>query len=239
VSGTDVLLVATVAVAAFAQALTGFGFALLAAPVIVALLAPVPAVSAVAILGLVVNAAALVADRRAPAVLRGEATVLLRWAVLGLPLGALVLTRLPADAIRVMVAVMVLVALAQRWLATRKAWAVPAPAAGVLAGALTTSTGLNGPPLVLRLLAIDAEARARRHTLAVLFLALGALGVITLAAGGELGPPHVLPALAGAAVLGAAGGARAAGRLASHVEERLVGALLVAAAATALVSGLA
>ncbi|WCB93109.1 hypothetical protein DSM104299_01811 [Baekduia alba] len=235
-SVTDVVLTVTVSLAAFAQALTGFGFALLAAPMLVALLAPQPAVSAVGLLGLVVNATMVLAARRAPAGLRRETGVLLGWAVVGLPIGALALARVPADVVRIGIAALVLAALRQRHLAGPVAWRIPAAAAGLLAGALTTSTGLNGPPLVLRLTGEDTTPSARRHTLAVLFLALGTLGVATLAVGGQLRPPDVLPTLAAATAAGALVGVHAARRLASRIDERLVTALLFVAAAAALVS---
>jgi hypothetical protein len=196
-------------------------------------------VSVVALLSLFVNALTLGAGGRRPAVVRREFLVLLAWAGPGLPLGALVLSRLSADAVRVMVAVMVLVALAQRRFSGRYAGAtLPAPVAGLLSGALTTATGLNGPPLVLRLTGLPITARERRHTLAALFLALGALAIVTLAIGGQLHAPTWLPALAATAALGAYLGAHTASRIASHVDDRLVTALLVAAAVTAATTGL-
>nr|MBA3328884.1 sulfite exporter TauE/SafE family protein [Solirubrobacterales bacterium] len=69
------------------QSATGFGFALVSAPLLFAVLGPKPAVSAAIVLGLEVNLLTLASERRVPAVLHGEAARLVAWAVPGLAVG--------------------------------------------------------------------------------------------------------------------------------------------------------
>jgi uncharacterized membrane protein YfcA len=237
VTPTNLAVGGAVALAAFVQSTTGFGFALLAAPALVALLAPNAGVSAVAVLGLIVNSLTLLADRQALSVLRGELLRLLAWAVPGLPIGAIVIAWVPAGTLRLAVALLVVGALTQRRDRPRRSGAIlPASLAGLTAGVLTTATGLNGPPLVLRLSAIKSSPRSRRHTLAAAFLVLGAFGTGTLTIGGELTLPAATPVFALVSAVGSFAGARAAGRLAPRVDQKLVTGLLIIAAVTAVVS---
>jgi uncharacterized membrane protein YfcA len=226
--------VGAVTVAAVAQAVTGFGFALLAGPVLVAILAPREAIPAMALLGLIVNVLALTAARGRPAPLRAESATLLAWAVPGLAAGAVALSRLPAGAVRVAVGVLVLAAIAQR--RAGAAVLLPAPAAGLAAGALTTATGLSGPPLVVRLAGLGVSPRTRRDTLAVVFLALGLFGIAALATAGLLHVPGSFPELALGAAAGALVGRRLADRVDATLADRLTTVLLVAAALVAIAS---
>jgi uncharacterized membrane protein YfcA len=234
-------LAAAVAVAAAVHTVSGFGFALVAAPVLVALTDPPTAVSALALLGVLVSAVTLVAGRRRPAIARGEATALVAWALPGLPVGAWLVTRLPEDAIRVAVGVLVLAALAQRRRTRaaekhRRPWT--RPAAGLAAGALTTSTGLNGPPLVLELTGSRIPPLAVRDTLAAIFLVLGVAGAIALALAGGLRLPAGSAALLPAAVAGGLAGHRLHDRMSDAARARAVTAVLVLAALTAIASAL-
>jgi uncharacterized membrane protein YfcA len=236
VTGAEAALAAAaVALAALVQSGTGFGFALLAGPALVAILPPVPAISAIALLGLLVNAVTLAAARRRPRVRRREAATLLAWALPGLPVGVVLLTRLPDDVVEVAVGVLVLLAVAQRL--SGFARVLPAPAAGLLTGALTTSTGLNGPPLVVRLAALPIAFDERRDTLAALFLALGVLGVAALAIGGTFAPPAATAPLAVLAVAGNLAGRRV--RLGPRADRWAVGLLLAGAGTASIASGLA
>jgi uncharacterized membrane protein YfcA len=76
-----------VAAGAVLQSAFGFGFALTAAPALAATVGPRPAVSALAILGLVVSVMTLAGERRRPQVLVGSAAVLVAFAIPGVGLG--------------------------------------------------------------------------------------------------------------------------------------------------------
>jgi hypothetical protein len=218
---------------------SGFGFALVAAPVLVAVTDPVTSVSILAVAGVFTSTVTLTAGRERPQVAGREATLLVLWALPGLVFGAWLVTRVPADAIRVAVGVLVLAALAQRRFAPAGTGRVPPArrpasraAAGLASGTLSTSTGLSGPPLVLHL--ASAAPRVMRDTLAVVFVVLGVLTTATLLAAGELTVPTVTVALPVAVLAGGVLGHRIFDRLSPRAHGRIVTVLLVASAVTAI-----
>ena len=240
---TLAVLCLAIAVAAAVQLVSGFGFALIAAPVVVAVTDPVTSVSILSLLGAVVSALALATSREPLEVLGRQTVGLLAWALPGLVAGALVIDRLDDDAVRVTVALLVLAALAQRHLAVRRAGRarprggsgrVGLAAAGLASGAMTTSTAINGPPLVLYLTASGATPRAARDTLAVLFLVMDAAAIIALAAAGNLHLPAETPALPVAGLAGVVLGHAVFDRLSDRTRARAVTVMLVLAALTAL-----
>jgi uncharacterized membrane protein YfcA len=110
------LAIAAVAVllGAGLQSATGFGFALVSAPVLFALLGPREAVSAGALLSIELSLLTLATERRVPRVLHREAFALVAWSLPGLALGAVALRELPDRVLSVLVAVGVLGALGLR-----------------------------------------------------------------------------------------------------------------------------
>lgn len=181
------LLAATVGLAVLSgaalQAATGFGFGLVAAPLLFAAVGPEEAVGLMMVLGLEVNLLTLMAERRRPEPLAREAALLLAWSVPGMLAGVAVLRSLDATALQVVVTVGVLSSLAVRRLRPRSGrppgWALPA--AGLAGGALNTATSTSGPPLVLYLLRRGVRPAQARDTLTVLFLAFSVLGAGALA----------------------------------------------------------
>ncbi|MCP9491351.1 MAG: sulfite exporter TauE/SafE family protein [Solirubrobacteraceae bacterium MAG38_C4-C5] len=248
------ILLAALAVGAGAvlQSATGFGFAIVAAPALVALVGPEATVSALSVLALVINGLTLAGERRRPRPAPGDAAALVAWALPGLAVGALALATLPERALEAAVGAAVLAALgvrvATRWGGPQAARPGTVPrlgrgprraAAGILSGSLATSTGLSGPPLVLYLTGRSLDAARVRDTLAVVFLAQGALGLAALAFFDTLALPEGMAVLAVAAVAGQATGRRAfaALRTADRFEPVLLGVLALAGLA-ALASGL-
>jgi uncharacterized membrane protein YfcA len=155
--------------------------------------------------------------------------------------GVAVLALAGEDVLSVLVAAAVLVAVGAhavraRRLAGRTRPPAPWPStagAGALSGALATSTGLNGPPLVLHLLGRSTPAQAR-DTLGAIFLASGVLAVIAFAATGTFDMAPDLALLVAATIAGWALGRRAFRFLHDHHEAASL-AVLVLGAATALV----
>lgn len=199
---------AAMVVAGAVHSSVGFGFAIVAAPVLAAGADPASVPATLAIVGLLVNLLVLGGERRVPEVLARPAALLTAWSLPGLVAGALVLMVASADVLRVLVALAVLgavganmrgrrMARAQRATATAAGTAV----AGTVSGALAASTGLNGPPLVLHLLGRSTPAQMR-DTLAAIFVASGVLTIMVLAVAGTFDPDDELPALAGAAAAG-------------------------------------
>ena len=243
------LLVLAVGAGAALQSATGFGFSLLSAPLLYAVLDPQPAVGLLAALGLIVNLMTLLTERRRPRPLVREVVTLVGWATPGALLGVLVLRSLDAVALQLLLSAGVVATLAARHLATRRSAFVPvlpegprprapwaAPLAGTLAGALSTSTSTSGPPLLLHLLGRGARPSVVRDTLTACFLSLGLITPLALLVTWttEAVPERRhLVALIPATVVGHLAGRRAFAHLAhgDRYEAVVTAVLLVAVAA--------
>jgi uncharacterized membrane protein YfcA len=242
--------VAGAALALFAgaalQSATGFGFALVSAPILFALLGPREAVTAGVLVAMALNVLTLAGERRRPQVRGGDASALLAWSLPGLAIGALALRELSERVLSGLVAVAVLAGLALRVLALRTAAAAAArprawqlPAAGVTGGALSTATSLNGPPLVFCLLARGASPAQMRDTLAAIVLVHAVLGLPALLLTGTFATPDAVWLLLLAGLAGQLLGRRAFGRLRGEHYERAVLVVLAVTALTALGASLA
>jgi uncharacterized membrane protein YfcA len=228
------------------QATVGFGFALLAAPILVHELGATEAVGLLGMLSVLVNTLTLLGGRSTrstePRLLTLELLRLAPPAAAGLVAGALLLGLVSDAVLQAVLAVMVLAALAVRRepiaaAAPHAAWRV---VAGFGAGALTTTIGVNGPPLVLWLRARGATPDQLRTTLAVAFLVAGAATVAVLAAFGDLRPEATAVLVgAGGVLAGHTAGRRRAATLAVARHERLVTGVLAVTALAAAVSALA
>src|SRR3954449_7364401 len=96
------------------QAATGFGFSLVAAPLLFAAIEPEPAVVLLLVLGLEVNLLTLGTERRRPRPLKRSTAVMLGWSLPGALAGVAVLRALPAGALQVAVTLGVIATLAAR-----------------------------------------------------------------------------------------------------------------------------
>ena len=174
----------------FAQSATGFGLSAVAAPALFVAMEPAEAVTALAALGILVSLLTLFAERRPRRVLWSELAPMLAAGVPGVVLGALALRALPKAALQVIVGAAVIASAGVR-VAGRRGWSRRPGgggryAVGLLSGALTTSTNLNGPPLVAWLLARGAGPDELRDTVTGGLLALNVAAVPVLAALGLL-----------------------------------------------------
>jgi uncharacterized membrane protein YfcA len=191
---------------ALLQAATGFGFSLLAAPLTFAAVEPAPAVGLLLLLGAEVNLLTLAEGRRAQP-LRDSTVTMLACALPGAFAGVAVLRALPPVALQILVTLGILGTLAARRGAGRRAH-IPAWLAGAAAGALTTSTSTNGPPMLLHLLDRGAPPAAVRDTMTVAFLGLAVLGAVALVVTGTPALPDatlvlvLLPAVLAAHLVG-------------------------------------
>ncbi|MFE7712944.1 sulfite exporter TauE/SafE family protein [Streptomyces sp. NPDC057486] len=169
--------------AALAQAVTGFGSALVAVPLLALAVDPVTAVVATTTVGLVLTAGSWRHER-----LHADAVQVRRLTlagVLGMPLGLVALalcdehtlTRLIGGVLLALVGLLSLGVRLPEGGAT--AWT-----AGVVSGGLLTSTGMNGPPLVLALQGL--EPRRYRATLQAVFCGQDAVAVASFIAMGHL-----------------------------------------------------
>ncbi len=195
--GAVALLVFTVAAAA--QAVTGFGLALVAVPLMAVFLDPVAAVVATTMVGLVLTGLASYWEREH--VERPVAARLTGAALFGMPLGLLLLSRLDERSLKMVIAVGLLLLVALLLVKVH----LPAGIAteyggGVVSGMLLTSTGMNGPPVVLTLQALGLPPRRFRGTLQVVFFAQDLVAV-----GAFLTLGHVDRVIAAVVVAGALG----------------------------------
>jgi uncharacterized membrane protein YfcA len=177
------MLLAALAVAAGTalQSATGFGFSLIAAPLVFAAVEPAQAVGLMILLGTAVNALTLVGERRRPQPEVRESVAILAASLPGAVLGVAVLRALDPVGLQFAVTAGVIGTLAARRLAAGRHtpfWG--APIAGLFAGGLTTSTTTSGPPLIVYLLGRDLTPVQMRDTLPVIFLGLSVVGVAAL-----------------------------------------------------------
>jgi hypothetical protein len=185
-----------IAVAAAAQAVTGFGFALLAVPLL-ALVMPVDtAVVVGSIASLAMSVVTATLDRAH--VQWRTATFIVAIAVVAMPLGLYLLVALPASALTALVGVSVLVSTFLVWLRPtlpdRRGTLV---GIGLLVGLLTTATGTNGPPLVAAFQSLGYGKQAFRATIAAVFVGCGIVSIGFFAYGRELTVPAVQACLVG------------------------------------------
>lgn len=173
------LLVAFVVVllAAAVQAVTGFGFALVAVPLVALATDPRTAVVGAGLAGLGMSLAVTMRER---AHVRWRTTgLLLATAVAGMPLGLLLLRSASDQVLTALIAACALggTALVWRRARLRTAGPVALSAVGVLVGTLSTATGTNGPPMVAAFQAMGYDARTFRATIAAVFSGTGTASV--------------------------------------------------------------
>lgn len=220
--------------AAVAQAVTGFGFALVAVPLLTLLIDPVTAVVTTTVVGLLLTTLAAYRERRH--VDRRVATRMTLSGFLGLPLGLLVLAWLEASSLTLLIAGAIAALVILLWLR------VPVPAgptaqwgSGLISGVLLTSTGMNGPPLVLTLQALELSPRRFRGTLQVVFWFQDLVAVAAFVVLGYVDVSAAVMVLVGAAAIPL--GWRTGDRLFARVSpDRFRQLVLVALLATSAVS---
>ncbi len=225
--------------AGVAQAVSGFGSAVVAVPLLALVVDPVSAVVAATLVGLCLATYAVASERGH--IDRPVARQLLLAGALGMPFGLWLLTTLPDQALTVMMAVSVLLALAAvGGLVTMRGGRPMTWGTGVLSGVLLTSTGMNGPPLVLGLHLLDLEPRRFRATLQGVFLGHDTLGVLGFILVGTMNASAALLGLGGVvgSVLGWKLGDRLFHRMSAHMFRRVLVVGLLAAATSLVVSAL-
>ena len=226
-------------------------------PVLLALLEPEQAVTVLVLLGAVTNLGVLAVERRRWHVRWRVLGLLAVGAAPGLAVGVLLLGVAGRPALQVVVGVVVLVAVAAQ-LGLRaprpaaagavdrrgKVRAVPRAGTagiGVLVGSLSTTTGTNGPPMVLWFQHLGLPAVQLRDTLFVAFTGLALLAAPALAVGGGWDSSAVdaaaLLVLGVATGLGRWAGWRVFRRLPEHGFRRGGLALVALLGAVSLVAG--
>jgi uncharacterized membrane protein YfcA len=229
-----------VALAAIVQLAAGFGFGLTAVPLLSIAIGAHDAVVVALFLAAFTNAFQAWSGRRDTD--RPVAARLLAGAIVGLPVGLLVYQLVDDRVLRVVIGCSVLVAVVVIALGLDLRHAGPGldAAGGALAGALTMSSGVNGPPLVFVLQARHFAQHRFRATVTTVFVVLDIVGVVVFAATGDL-DADVLTVVA-ASVPGLALGAVVGIAVRRHLDPRrfraLVLVLLMVAGVSTLVSAI-
>jgi uncharacterized membrane protein YfcA len=184
----DQLIVVAVAIftASFLQMLAGFGFALLAMPIMTLAVPVEDAVVVVAILGLATTgwqSIHLRHDADPPLVKR-----LTVASFVGMPLGLVVLNVVDDETLRIVLGVCVLIAtgLLVRRLNLEHVGRGLDWVSGFTAGVLNTSLGTNGPPLVFDLQARQLDPYRFRATISAVFVFSNLMAMALFVADGKV-----------------------------------------------------
>ena len=180
--------------AAFVQAISGFGFALLAVPLMTLKVSTKEAVVITTLLGAGVTV--FQAWHHRHHVDRAIARHMTIGAYVGMPIGLWVYVTVDESVLRVMLGAAVLVAvvlLATRMSLTHVGTGLET-GAGFLSGVLNTSLSTNGPPLVFALQARHLPPDAFRGTLNVVFALSNVFSITLFLAAGRVNHDGVLAA---------------------------------------------
>ena len=181
--------VALVAVAVFAsaaiQSTTGFGFALLAVPLMAIVIPAQDAVVLCAALSLITATTQAVTERA-----HGDRPIVARMligAVVGAPIGLAVLTIATGRQLRFVLAgvIFAFLVMTVRGVSVHRAGRSVDLGAGLVAGVLNTSLSTNGPPIVMALHARDLPPDRFRGTIAAVFTGSNVIAVALFAATGR------------------------------------------------------
>jgi uncharacterized membrane protein YfcA len=233
-----VLVAAVAGGAAFNQAISGFGFALLAVPLVSLATTASQAVVIVSLVGLPVTI--VMAIRHRDHVEWPTVRVMSLASVAGMPLGLLVLTVVSDSALRFIIGgvVVVLATMIASGFRIEKRAHTMNLVSGFASGVLSTSTGTNGPPLVFALRARGLSVKEFRSTISVLFAVGGVVSLLLFIAAGRVDGDALSRAAIGypSMAIGWLIGDRIAPRVNERFFSRLVVALLYVSAISAIVS---
>jgi len=234
------LTLAICAAASTVQALAGFGFALVAMPLLSMVIGPIHALAVTSLVAMVNSTSTAVTAREHTewrAVITTSAA-----AIAAMPLGLVALSELDDRGLRIAIAVCVALAATVLSLGfrLRRGGAAADVVAGLLSGTLSTSTGTSGPPIVLALQAKQLNASTVRATMATQFVLTSPPSIAFLAIAGKIEANDVWLALAAAPILFVSwtAGNRLFGRIDQARYNQLVIAMLFAIAAVSIVRAL-
>lgn len=228
------------AVAAFIQALSGFGFSLFIVPFLALLIGPKDTVLLANLLSTVSNAVQATHLRHHAE--RRTALILMAGSCVGMPVGLAVLLLVDAQALQLIIAGMVILftLLLMRGVALHSAGLFGDLAAGVTSGILNTSTSMSGPPVVLYLQGRGLTPQHFRATVSMFFFVTSLIGVALLLATGNA-KPYVFAAFAlaiPAVILGQRVGNLMFKRVDAVFFRRMVFGILLVSGAVAIVGTL-
>jgi uncharacterized protein len=236
-----VVIIGVTLLASILQRLSGFGFALVATP-LAALVIPVAEV--VVILTMVTLPSTLLTWRQLRASAdRQQVRRIVQWAVPGMAIGVVAHGRVPEKPMRLVLAIVVLVAvtvLASGWRIRSTNTNRVDAMTGFVSGILNTTTGTNGPPLVVNLTSQNVEPNRMRATTSGVFFVSGLVALALFSARGYVGREEVLLGAAGLpfAVVGQRVGTHLSPLVGEHIFRRMIYVLLVGASISSAVAAL-
>jgi uncharacterized membrane protein YfcA len=173
--------------AAILRGFTGFGFGLAAVPLLSLALPPAEVVPLVVTLQVVIGVAGL---RAAATTCDWRAVRLLSpGLIIGVPIGLLILTELPANPVRLVIGAIIASSVL---LIHRGVRLSPNPsrlvslAVGVVSGIISGLASMGGPPVVVYLLAVGHTPARMRATAIVYFMLSGCVSFVPMAARGMI-----------------------------------------------------
>jgi uncharacterized membrane protein YfcA len=231
---------AAVTLSSTAQAVSGFGFALIGTPLVAILVGPKEAVVGLTMIGIVLVAQLSLRSRghvEWPVVL-----VVTAAAILGMPFGLLVLERADDRTLTAIIAVVVIAFAILLWRGLRLLPnRVTDGIAGFVAGILSTSTSTSGPPIVIALSGKDMSPAAFRGTISAIFFVQGSVAMVAFALGGGVTSGALAVAAAGlpGLLVGSYVGEHGFKRIDAETFRRIVFAMLLLSGVVSLVGALA
>lgn len=232
-------MAAVVMFAAGVQALSGFGFALLAVPLLSLLVVPQHAVVTATGISLATTSVASWRGRH-----KADQPLAIRLIVsslVGAPFGLLIIAHAPDGVLRIVLGVVVLAATA----ALARGWGVRETpivdgAAGFVSGVLSTSLSTNGPPLVFLMQSRSMAPETFRSTINQVFVVANVVALVLFAATGMVDGPVALGIVAAlpAAFVGVVAGTMARPKVSTERFRHVVLLLLVLSGLSALAGGL-
>jgi uncharacterized membrane protein YfcA len=185
-ASTFLYVIAVVLVAVTAQAIVGFGFALIAMPLLILVLDVRDALVLATLVSLTNTSVLAYTHRRhVPWPTVGPMLV---GAAAGMPVGLVLLLLAPSDVIRLLVGVSTVTMTAAIALGVRfsSRSTFSELAIGGLSGALNTSTGINGPPVVLYLQGREHPPPEFRGGMAAFFMGSSLIAIVSYALAGVI-----------------------------------------------------
>jgi len=229
-----------VLVAGMVQGLFGFGSGLLMVPLLVFFLPPEVVVPVSLLHGLVLNLCLTLITRRHVQI--GRVTVLFLAAIVGLPLGALLLLWLPSAVLKVLIGTVIIAFAIALLLGLRikvkRERAVMVPV-GAVSGILNGSLSLSGPPVILFFAGEGLDRSRFKANLVSYFLLINIVTIVIFIILGLIDQEVIVWTLATLPPLlaGMAGGLMLWGRFDERAFRKIVLVLVAAAGLLSLVTG--
>lgn len=172
--------------ACFFQGITGFGMALIAAPLLLIFIDKIIVINSFVILGACLNGI-LLRKIKNP-IDKQIFTPLFIASLFGIPIGYLILKIAPINTIKIVagsLSIFFMLILFTKKIKFSKIKLIT-PTAGFISGLLQTSIGISGPPVVILLSGLNQEKNIFRKTLAAFFFYMNIVSIVLFLITGSL-----------------------------------------------------